>query len=48
MTAPSGMTVGRLAHGIRGKIAGGGLETIPALLQTGGLNELNCVYGNNL
>jgi hypothetical protein len=48
MTAPSGMTVGRLAHGIPApNDGGGGLETFTAILRTGVQEFLHCVYGNN-
>jgi hypothetical protein len=47
MIRPSGLTVGRLAHGIPAQNdGGGGVETIPSLLQTGVQEFLLCVYGN--
>ena len=49
MTAPSGMTVGRLIRGIPAPNdgGGGGLETFTAIRQTGVQEFLHCVYGNN-
>ena len=48
MMAPSGRTVGRLIRNIPGpNDGGGGLETIPDILQTGVGQKLLCVYGNN-
>ena len=48
MMAPSGMTAGRLIRNIPApNDGGGGLETISDIFQTGVIEKLHCVYGNN-
>ena len=49
MMAPSGRTVGRLIQSIPAPNDGGGegVETISANSQTGVIEKLHCVYGNN-
>lgn len=50
MMAPSGRTVGRLIRNIPAPNdggGGGGLETISDIFQTGVIEKLHCVYGNN-